>query len=368
VLFKPRATYRDQFAQAEAECGKVQERLNQDYLRGLEGLNARLTKAGDLDGVLDVRKEQRRFLAAKAVGGDDVVLAPEPLAAIQRAYIKRQGELDQDRRLRFARLGKSYLDELERLKQAMTQIGNIETALEVKREQETVRSQVDLTPLAPPAPAGAGPGPAAAATNAPAPAKREEPSSVVVTQQALKPPRGYIWVFATRGGFPAKQIRILFEASASGKITENATDSAGKINFRVDEGTPYRILVLEEGYELQEIAEAAAGTSYWFKLGPAPAGTGVVELKRDDWVTVPEIGRLAWRGNWSNSENQSGPVLRAADGGVRFQQEGWSQQNDMLAVMPGKEATVTKGDAKYQVKLRPLGRSGRYLLVYKKLS
>jgi len=358
ILFKPQATYRDQLSQADTDYQKQLQQLNEDYARGLEGLNTRLTRAGDLDGVLDVRREQRRFHGARNVAGNDVVLTPEPLAAMQLVYLTRRAKLERDRKVVEARIHMSYIDYLERLKQSMTQIGNIEAAVEVKRAQDAVKSRVDLTVLAPPRADRKEP-----ATTA----KREEPASVVLTQQTLKPPRGYIWVFATHNGFPAKRIRVLFEAKTSGRLTESVTDSSGKINFRIEEDSPYHLRVLSDGYSMQEVADASAGNSYWFKLASAPEGSGAVELKQDRWVSVPGVGRIGWRGTWSSSDNQRGPVLRSADSDVRFKGSNRDQGlDDSLHIWPDQTYyMVHRGDT-YRIKLRVLGRSGRYLLEYQK--
>jgi hypothetical protein len=332
--------------------------LNQQYLRTLDALDAQFKRAGELDALLAVRQERDRFRNTQVITETDIVASPSSLADAQRAYVEAKNQIRRDRDLRLAHRTRIYLEQLAQLKKHLTQQDRIGEALAVQQEEDLVRTSVDLNPEPPPAPPATPPKPTPPGAASPiAPAGSASP-------HAMKPPKGYLWVYVFDRGQPVRNHAFFFQVEPQGKITEQTSDSFGKLSFLTEAGASYRLRCVSEKYARTELTGLREGESYNLNLQPHPPGAGVVEF-RNKIATLPEIGRInqehTYRGGTAHHALMRPQNARVKVAGPVPPGMGRSS----FWATNGSQATFQLGDAYYEVTFIVI--NDRWFLEYKKL-
>ncbi|NQT87837.1 hypothetical protein HQ560_13810 [bacterium] len=115
----------------------------EDYRKALANLEEQFVKAGDLEAVLAVRKEVKRFGEAQDIPEDALVREPKPLAELQRKYRARHESMAARKRKGRSALTKLYVARLEEMKKHLTTQRRIDDALAVVKEIEHVKAGGD---------------------------------------------------------------------------------------------------------------------------------------------------------------------------------------------------------------------------------
>lgn len=356
----PLATVKPAYDQ---EAGKIRTEanakyaaLNQQYLRSLETLDAQFKQAGELESLLVVRKELERFKKSEALPDTALVSAPAHLATAQRAYVDAKNTLRRDRDIRLAKLTRAYLDQLAQLKKHLTQQDRIADALTVQREEDSVRTAVDLNPdeAPPPAPTGSRAGATAVAGT---------PPGQTATPYAMKPPKGYIWLYVTERGLPVKNQSFYFRVEPDGKTTEHTSDSFGKVSFLTEPGATYRVLGLSEKFAKVELTGVKEGEVYSVKIQPHPADAGLVEF-RNKIAPLPELGRINLQNLYTSGTLRYG-FLSPENSKIKVYGGDSTYSDRTYYVTDGAVATLQLGDLRYEVTCLVI--NDRWFLEYKKL-
>ena len=128
------------------------EKLKQQYVASLEAAVTKASSAGDLDGVVALRNEQKRFAGTNLFPEQDENGDPatvKQLRAVIRAQIAR---LEKDRATRTKALHAKYDQMLGQAQTQLTQRQRIEDALLVKAKREEVAASWLSGPSATPPP------------------------------------------------------------------------------------------------------------------------------------------------------------------------------------------------------------------------
>ena len=115
------------------------------YGKSLDGIADALKKDGDLDGVVAVREEKRRFDAEKTVPTESAADVIPAIAKARSDYHQSCAKGDIENSKRILALADSYAANLETLKKQLTQQDKIEEATEVKQEIDRLRSSPEVT-------------------------------------------------------------------------------------------------------------------------------------------------------------------------------------------------------------------------------
>ncbi len=137
--------YREHTGEIGARYREAIKGFPRQYESDLRGLMARYQREGNLDGVLNVAREQKRF--AEAMQGErdpfemtpempDSALVREPaeLRRLQEQYVQRFKDAAAERQKAVNDLTAKYLSRLEALQRELTRAGRIREAIIVKRE------------------------------------------------------------------------------------------------------------------------------------------------------------------------------------------------------------------------------------------
>ena len=129
------------------------------YKRDLEALRATFQKAGDLDGLLAVKKEVERYRNAKAEDADPfeavpemtadvIVAAPQELRKLQEQYVASFTEAATTLKKNISERGEKYRAQIKAAQTALTRAGKIDEAIAVRNEGDRVAKILDSGDLA----------------------------------------------------------------------------------------------------------------------------------------------------------------------------------------------------------------------------
>ena len=124
-------------------------RIPVKYMRDLDTLRAKFQEAGDLDGLLAVKKEIERYRKAKAEEADPfetvpemtpsvIVFAPAELRKLQTQYVSSFTEAAVTLKNGISERGEKYLSQIKSLQTALTKAGKIDEAIAVRNEYDRV--------------------------------------------------------------------------------------------------------------------------------------------------------------------------------------------------------------------------------------
>ena len=119
------------------------------YKRDLEALQAKFQKAGDLDGLLAVKKEIERYQKAIAGEADPfetvpemtanvIVASPPELRKLQEQYVASFTEAAVALKKSIADRGDTYRSQIKAAQTALTKAGKIEEAIAVRNESDRI--------------------------------------------------------------------------------------------------------------------------------------------------------------------------------------------------------------------------------------
>lgn len=119
------------------------------YVKDLAVLSDKFQQAGDLDGLLAVKGEQKRFGKASVSEGDPFeavpempadafVKAPAELRALQEGYVESFTKASKAKTLALKELGSKFSDFLEKLQREFTREGRIEEAISIRNHSEAI--------------------------------------------------------------------------------------------------------------------------------------------------------------------------------------------------------------------------------------
>ena len=105
------------------------------YGQGIDAARRERRGAGDLDAVLALNAETKRFQQTPALPSIDSVRESDVIVGlVQKAQVRRAAA-DADKTARLLKIGRKYDEHLDKLKVTLTKKGDIEGAVKVKEEQ-----------------------------------------------------------------------------------------------------------------------------------------------------------------------------------------------------------------------------------------
>jgi hypothetical protein len=124
------------------------------YKRDLEALQAKFQKAGDLDGLLAVKKEIDRYQKAMAgeldpfetvpeMTANVIVTSPQELRKLQEQYVASFTEAATTLKTNISERGEKYRAQIKSMQTALTRAGKIDEAIAVRNESDRVAKILD---------------------------------------------------------------------------------------------------------------------------------------------------------------------------------------------------------------------------------
>jgi len=144
-LDRYRATFEAGVERIEKGHSESLKALPARYAASLKTLEAKLQKSADLDGVLAVRQERKRFEEQKEVPESAVLETPSALHDLQAQYRDAPNSLELARARKLTELAQNYLGALRKAQANFTRKGEIEKAVLLKTEIERVQSDPRIT-------------------------------------------------------------------------------------------------------------------------------------------------------------------------------------------------------------------------------
>jgi len=137
--------YEQGLAAIQEDTNKALANSVQGYADALKALGRKLQGAGDLDGMLAVKKESERFEKEKAIPESAVVADCVALKDLQLRWQKMPDAIDVSKSKKIVTLSGSHIAALEELKKQLTMQGQVDEAVEAKNEIERVRTSAEVT-------------------------------------------------------------------------------------------------------------------------------------------------------------------------------------------------------------------------------
>lgn len=144
TLSRYQASYAKHMATFKKDAEEQLEALPEKYVAALDQLERDMQKAGDLDGILLVRKERERYRKAKDVPDEPNAILPESLQKLQSQYAAAVKGIETEKAKSIHKLAGQYLSALEDLKRKLTTEGEVEQAMAVNFEIATVRASKEV--------------------------------------------------------------------------------------------------------------------------------------------------------------------------------------------------------------------------------
>jgi Concanavalin A-like lectin/glucanases superfamily len=140
-----KSKYEQDLAVIQADSDKALTNSVQGYADALKALGQKLQGAGDLDGILAVKKETERFGKEKAIPEGAVVADNVGLRELQLYWQKMPETIDINKSRKIVKLSKGHIAALEVAKKQLTTQGKVDEAVELKNEIERVRTSAEVT-------------------------------------------------------------------------------------------------------------------------------------------------------------------------------------------------------------------------------
>lgn len=135
----------------ERECQKISEEeagvisVAQDlYLKRLEGVESSLQKQGKLEPLLAAKKERERFAAKREIRDENLAKDIPEILAAQNEYLAALKRIPIEPARKLINLAGYYDKSLNDLKTELTKSGNVEAAIEVKKERDGIESRPEV--------------------------------------------------------------------------------------------------------------------------------------------------------------------------------------------------------------------------------
>ncbi len=137
----PEAKFQVQVSEEGKKLDEVQAKQGKRYEKILGELSERYQKNGDLEGVLAVKAEVKRFAEAGSLSKADISERPE-LRAVQRAAWEALNKVEAERKKVELRLLQQYGRTLVALKKKLTQAGEIEAAVRARKRADELKARI----------------------------------------------------------------------------------------------------------------------------------------------------------------------------------------------------------------------------------
>ncbi|MFC1463153.1 hypothetical protein ACFLQU_06090, partial [Verrucomicrobiota bacterium] len=131
-----RANYEKRLKAIEARYGGKETNWPVQYTKQLQGLERTMQAAGNLDGLLDVRKELSRFSDTDKLTEDNLVEEPLLLRELQMKYADVTGDVALAKGRAILDLVGKYAAYMEDLKKELTIAGKLKGAVAARDEIE----------------------------------------------------------------------------------------------------------------------------------------------------------------------------------------------------------------------------------------
>ena len=145
VLATYQKAYELDLEKAEADSKQSIIGWSVQYVQLLDSLEKKFQGAGDLGGLVAVRKERARFTETKQIPDDAVVAVPQELADLQGKAIKALQIADLKKNRQIVAGSNKYVAALEDLKKNLTKQGKVDDAVEVNAEIARVKERPEVT-------------------------------------------------------------------------------------------------------------------------------------------------------------------------------------------------------------------------------
>lgn len=133
-----RAVYERELAKLNEEYLKDLAEAPSDYLKSLEALETAYQAAGELKALIAVRKERLRFQNNPDPAAVALATFPQKLQELQQGFMTNFKQIAERRAERIIELSRRYTSRLSALQRSLTRQGEIEQALQVMAEVESV--------------------------------------------------------------------------------------------------------------------------------------------------------------------------------------------------------------------------------------
>ncbi len=134
----------DQLKKVKEQQQAATDALQLPYTKALDALQAKLQKAGDLNGLEVVAKEAARFQADGKLSTPQVSEVQPDLRAVQEKYLADTARVDLDTHLRIFALRAQYAARVAELQKRLTMAGRIQDAKAVRAEFVRVATVPDV--------------------------------------------------------------------------------------------------------------------------------------------------------------------------------------------------------------------------------
>ncbi len=142
-LARLRATYTNELAKIERSHEEAVQTWREQYLVSLRGLEKFYKDAGQLEPLLDVQKEIRRFVQEKTLEDAGVASIYPELLRTQKAYLAAAKAVPVERARKVLRLSEMYDRNLQTLQENLTRQGDVDGALTVKNTRDQAQRRPD---------------------------------------------------------------------------------------------------------------------------------------------------------------------------------------------------------------------------------
>lgn len=169
ILDQYQAQYRSGLESVEATFREKRLAMPAAQVQALRQLEGQYQRAGDLQGMLAVQQERKRFVLDPRGSAVPMVQTPAELGRLLNTYKTRFAEIAVERDRSRAELKQRYMDALRKLQVTLTQQGNIQEAKRVMQTIESIGTAgpvFQARPTAEPAVAAPAPTPPASAGEA----------------------------------------------------------------------------------------------------------------------------------------------------------------------------------------------------------
>jgi len=118
------------------------ERLHvpQEHISAMRKMEQEYQQSGDLINLLAVRKERERFIGDPRPDAIDPVSSPQNLRSLQQSYIQNYKLINSKKDELMRKTKDQYISRLQSLQKSLTKRGEIESAMAVMKEIESVES------------------------------------------------------------------------------------------------------------------------------------------------------------------------------------------------------------------------------------
>jgi hypothetical protein len=281
-LEKPKTSYetkRDAIHKKYLEDGVAG--ISNKYCELLADYSESSRAQGDLSGYLAAHNELVRFQSQGTLEESNLVADCEYVAKTQRAAMGARASNLRKMQQEESLLQQSYIQFLERSKITLTQQNQIDQAIEVNAEIQSIRANL----IAPPA--------ISAAHAETVPAGDDLKTSAAPPTAIQKPvATNRLVVIASNNHVPVANLDVVLRSQTFNKVFAEKTDRAGRVEFRILPELEYMICVLDPRFLPYFQPQCRGGESYPIALEVLPEGVKFLELPVTGDLNLPGISGL----------------------------------------------------------------------------